>query len=74
MRTNYFTIHKNKKSKKAKYSNPYTKTERESMDKFFEDFTKRIELIRGTASVVVTANQDTINALNKISEIVYNLK
>ena len=74
MKTNYFTVHKNKKPKKAKYSNPYTKLEKENMEKCFEDFSKRIELIRGTARVAVNANQNTIDALNKMAEIAYNLK
>lgn len=74
MKTNYFTVHKNKKPKKPKYSNPYTKLEKENMEKCFDDFTKRIELIRGTVRVSVTANQNTINALNKMAEIAYNLK
>jgi len=74
MKTNYFTVHKNKKPKKAKYFNFYTKIEKQNMEKCFEDFTKRIELIIGTARVAVTANKNTINALYKMAEIAYNLK
>lgn len=74
MKTNYFTVHKNKKPKKVKYSKPYTKLEKENMEKCFEYFSKRIELIRGNARVAVNANQNTIDALNKMAEIAYNLK
>ena len=44
------------------------------MEKCFEYFSKRIELIRGNARVAVNANQNTIDALNKMAEIAYNLK
>jgi hypothetical protein len=74
MKTNYFTVHKNKKPKKAKYSNPYTKLEKENFENCIQDFNKRIELIRGTAMVAVNANQNTIDALNKMAKIAYNLK
>jgi hypothetical protein len=74
MKKNYFTVHKNKKPKKIKYSSFYTKQEKENIQKCFEDFTKRIELIKGTARVAVSANQNTIDAFNNMSKIAYNTK
>lgn len=53
MKPNYFTIHKNKKAKKAKYSNPYTKKQRESIEQLSQDFDKAVERIKlnhGTAT------------------------
>ena len=60
MKTNYFTIHKNKKAKTAKYSNPYTKKQRESIEQLTHDFTKAVERIKlnhGTAVVDVNCPQ-----------------
>jgi len=46
MRPNYFTIHKNKKAKKAKYSNPYTKQQLESLRILGEEIDREFESIR----------------------------
>jgi len=46
MKQNYFTIHKNKKPKKAKYSSPYTKKQRESIERLIQDFNTAIEKIK----------------------------
>lgn len=72
-KVNYYSIHKNKKPKKLKYSSFYTKQEKENIQKCFEDFTKRIELIKGTARVVANCNKKTINALNNMDKKI-NLK
>ena len=40
MKTNYWTIHKNKKPKKAKYSKPFTKKQYEIMAKMTDWFTE----------------------------------
>jgi hypothetical protein len=46
MKTNYWTIHKNKKPKKAKYSKPFTKKQYEIMAKMTEWFTEESIKIR----------------------------
>ena len=77
MKTNYFTIHKNKKAKTAKYSNPYTKKQRESIEQLTHDFTKAVERIKlnhGTAVVDVNCPQKTIDALNEMSEKAFHQK
>ena len=77
MKTNYFTIHKNKKAKTVKYSNPYTKKQRESIEQLTQDFTKAVERIKlnhGTAMVDVNCPQKTIDALNEMSEKAFNQK
>nr|WP_315245121.1 hypothetical protein [uncultured Flavobacterium sp.] len=74
---NYFTIHKNKKAKSAKYSNPYTKKQRESIEQLTQDFTKAVQRIRlnhGTAMVDFNCPQKTIDALNEMSEKAFNQK
>lgn len=43
MKKNYFTIHKNKKAKKAKYSSRYTKKDIEKMTKCLEYVVNLIE-------------------------------
>ena len=76
MKTNYFTIHKNKKAKSAKYSNPYTKKQRESIEQLTQDFTKAVERIRlnhGTAMVDVNCPQKTIDSLNEIVDKAYDM-
>ena len=45
MRTNYFTIHKNKKPKKAKYSKPYSKLQMQKMEECTQYFLTEIEKI-----------------------------
>ena len=77
MKTNYFTIHKNKKAKTAKYSNPYTKKQRESIEQLTQDFTKAVERIKlnhGTAMVDVNCPQKIIDALIETSEKAFNQK
>ena len=46
MKTNYWTIHKNKKPKKAKYSKPFTKKQYEIMAKMTDWFTSESIKIR----------------------------
>ena len=46
MKTNYWTIHKNKKPKKAKYSKPFTKKQYEIMAKMTDWFTEESIKIR----------------------------
>jgi len=43
---NYYEIHKNKKPKKAKYSSPYTKKQRESIEGLIQDFNRAIEKLK----------------------------
>lgn len=48
MKPNYFTIHKNKKAKKAKYSKPYTKKQYNymfSLHNFFNEKTQELNRI-----------------------------
>ena len=72
MKSNYFTVHKNKKPKKVRYSERYTKQEKENIRKAFEYFTEQIELIRIKAKDVVNVNQATIDALNNIAKAARN--
>ncbi|GAQ49963.1 hypothetical protein FPK15_contig00077-0004 [Flavobacterium psychrophilum] len=46
MRSNYFTIHKNKKPKKSKYSKPYSKLQLQKMEVFTQYFLTEIEKIK----------------------------
>ena len=46
MRSNYFTIHKNKKPKKAKYSKPYSKLQLQKMEECTQYFLTEIEKIK----------------------------
>ena len=46
MKSNYFTIHKNKKPKKAKYSKWYTKKEFKKMEECRLFFIQKIELLK----------------------------
>jgi hypothetical protein len=46
MKTNYYTIHKNKKPKKAKYSKPFTKKQYEIMAQMTDWFTSESIKIR----------------------------
>ena len=55
MKKNYFTIHKNKKPKKPKYSKPYTKQEYEKMDFITQYFIKQIEKLKGFVLVFTFA-------------------
>ena len=43
MKVNYFTVHKNKEPKKAKYSKPYSSAELKQMDICIESFKKGIK-------------------------------
>jgi hypothetical protein len=45
MKLNYFTIHKNKKPKKAKYSKPYSRFQLQKMEECTQYFIKAIQLI-----------------------------
>lgn len=76
MKPNYFTIHKNKKAKKAKYSSPYTKKQKESIEQFTQDLTnavERIKLNHGTAMVDVGCSPKTIDALNEMVDKAYDM-
>ena len=46
MKSNYYTIHKNKKGKKAKYSKPYSKLQLQNMEKCTLFFISEIEKIK----------------------------
>lgn len=46
MKPNYFTIHKNKKPKKPKYSKPFSKLEYENIEKMTNYFMKEIEVLK----------------------------
>lgn len=45
MKLNYFSIHKNKKPKKAKYSKPYSKLQLQKMEECTQYFIKAIRQI-----------------------------
>ena len=46
MHSNYFTIHKNKKPKKAKYSKPYSKLQLQKMEMCTQYFLQEIQKIK----------------------------
>ena len=46
MKANYFTIHKNKKKRKAKYSKHYTKLQMKKMQEITEFFINEIEKLK----------------------------
>ena len=46
MKTNYFTIHKNKKPKKAKYSKPYSKLQLQKMEECTQYFIQQLKLLK----------------------------
>jgi hypothetical protein len=46
MKPNYFTIHKNKKPKKAKYSKPYSKLQLQKMEVCTRYFLTQFEKIK----------------------------
>ena len=46
MKSNYFTIHKNKKPKKAKYSKPYSKLQLQKMEECTQYFINEIEKLK----------------------------
>lgn len=46
MKTNYFTVHKNKKPKKFKYSKPYSKLQLQKMEECAQYFLTEIEKIK----------------------------
>lgn len=46
MKTNYFTIHKNKKPKKAKYSKIYSKYQLKKMRELNEFFKSEIQKLK----------------------------
>lgn len=45
-RKTYFIIHKNKKPKKAKYSNPLTKQQKIGIEKCFVYFKEQMKLLK----------------------------
>lgn len=46
MKSNYFTIHKNKNPKKAKYSSSLTKSQKIGIEKCYNYFKEQIELLK----------------------------
>ena len=46
MKSNYFTIHKNKNPKKAKYSKPYSKLQLQKMEECTQYFINEIEKLK----------------------------
>lgn len=46
MKINYFTIHKNKKPKKAKYSKPYSKLQLQKMEECTQFFLTEIKKLK----------------------------
>lgn len=46
MRPNYFTVHKNKKPKKAKYSKSYSKLQLQKMEECAQYFIKEIQKLK----------------------------
>ncbi len=46
MKTNYYTIHRNKQPKKAKYSKPYSKLQLEKMKACKDFFIEEVEKIK----------------------------
>ena len=52
MKVNYFTVHKNKEPKKAKYSKPYSSDELKQMDIYIEYFKERIKKTRESINVL----------------------
>lgn len=46
MRANYFTVHKNQKPKKAKYSKPYSKLQLQKMEACTQYFINEIQKIK----------------------------
>jgi len=50
MKTNYFTVHKNKKPKKAKYSKPYSKFQMQKMEECTQYFINEIQKLKQDGS------------------------
>ena len=46
MHSNYFTIHKNKKAKKTKYSKPYSKLQLKKFEECTQYFLQQSELLK----------------------------
>ena len=46
MNSNYFTIHKNKKPKKAKYSKPYSRLQLQKIEECTQYFIQQTELLK----------------------------
>ena len=53
MKTNYFTIHKNKKPKKSKYSKRYSKQQQQQFNILTEYFTSEIEKIENLKHLII---------------------
>lgn len=51
MKINYFTIHKNKSSKKIKYSKPYSKLQLQKMEECTQYFINEIQKLKDNGRV-----------------------
>jgi hypothetical protein len=72
MKLNYFTIHKNKKPKKAKYSNPYSKLQFQKMKECTQYFINEIQKLKTNMDkdkTIPTLSQTTVSGSVTASEL-----
>lgn len=74
MKPNYFTIHKNKKPKKLKYSKPYSKLELKQMNEISEFFSKASEAFIEKSKIVFSAVDKISDSLNDMVNSIKKVK
>lgn len=64
MKTNYFTVHKNKKPKKAKYSKPYSKLKLQKMEECTQYFINEIKKLKQNGTSNSGANSSVTTKIS----------
>lgn len=74
MKPNYFTIHKNKKPKKLKYSKLYSKLELKQMNELSDFFSKASEAFIEKSKIVFSAVDKISDSLTNIVDSMKKIK